>query len=191
MYQRTISLDEVDNISPDKLAELKTCFNSFDDDHSGTITKSEFTYALTKLNIYIESGEIQGLFNEFDTDGNNTLEFEEFLQLVARLDPRLGQEIEINKAFKLFDHDQDGFINRSELIEGLTRFGITPTEDDVDLLFLMTDDNNDGLITHSEFRNILYDTPAVEVPASRPGSQDSSPSFRRKELPSNAQDNVL
>ena len=183
MFQHTISLEEIDNISPEKLAELKTCFNSFDDDDSGTITKQEFSYALTRLNIYIESGEIQGLFNEFDTDGNNTLEFEEFLKLVARLDPKLGQEIEINKAFKLFDHNQDGFITRGELMEGLTQFGVNTTEDDIDLLFLMTDDNKDGLINHAEFRNILYDVPVLETPSlpSRPGSENSSPAFRRKE----------
>ena len=45
-------------------------------------------------------------------DGNDSLDFSEFLMLTAKLDPRIGQEIEINKAFKLFDKDNDGYITR-------------------------------------------------------------------------------
>ena len=48
-------------------------------------------------------------------DGNDSLDFSEFLMLTAKLDPRIGQEIEINKAFKLFDKDNDGFITRYNL----------------------------------------------------------------------------
>ena len=56
--------------------------------------------------------EVKGIIEEYDVDGNDSLDFSEFLMLTAKLDPRIGQEIEINKAFKLFDKDNDGFITR-------------------------------------------------------------------------------
>ena len=56
--------------------------------------------------------EIKGIIEEYDVDGNDSLDFSEFLMLTAKLDPRIGQEIEINKAFKLFDKDNDGYITR-------------------------------------------------------------------------------
>ena len=38
---------------------------------------------------------------------------------------------------------------RSEVEEGLKRFGISTCEDDIDLLFDITDNDNDGLITQT------------------------------------------
>ena len=52
------------------------------------------------------------IIEEYDVDGNDSLDFSEFLMLTAKLDPRIGQEIEINKAFKLFDKDNNGYITR-------------------------------------------------------------------------------
>ena len=55
---------------------------------------------------------MKSIIEEYDVDGNDSLDFSEFLMLTAKLDPRIGQEIEINKAFKLFDKDNDGYITR-------------------------------------------------------------------------------
>ena len=172
-----ISLEDVDNLAPQKLQDLRNCFDHLDTDKNERITVPEFKYGLTKLHIFIDSEEIHELIKEYDTDGDNSLDFEEFVQLVARLDPCTGQEIEINKAFKLFDKDQDGFITRSEVTEALTRFGISASEADVELLFAMTDDDNDGLINHAEFRNILYDAPTEVEPPLELRSPPSSPVF--------------
>ena len=63
-------------------------------------------------NLIMYFQEVKGIIEEYDVDGNDSLDFSEFLMLTAKLDPRIGQEIEINKAFKLFDKDNDGFITR-------------------------------------------------------------------------------
>ena len=39
--------------------------------------------------------------------------------------------------------------SRTEVADALTRFGITSTEEDIDLLFALTDDNKDGLINRT------------------------------------------
>ena len=186
VVMRPISLEDIDNISAAKLQELRECFDTIDDDQNGTISQKEFQYALTKLNIFIGSDEVRELFFEYDTNNDNNLDFDEFIQLVAKLDPSVSQEIEINQAFKLFDLNQDGYITRYEVKEALTRFGITASEEDLDLLFAMTDNDKDGRINHAEFRNILYDPPTVPQPDTlAPGTgvserSNSSPSLKRR-----------
>ncbi|XP_063690212.1 neo-calmodulin-like [Bolinopsis microptera] len=177
VVMRQLSLEDIDNISPGKLKELRECFDTFDDDQNGTISQKEFQYALTKLNIFIGSDEVRDLFFEYDTNNDNILDFDEFIKLVSKLDPTVSQEIEINQAFKLFDLNQDGYITRHEVKEALTRFGITASEDEIDLLFTMTDDDKDGMINHAEFRNMLYDPPSAIQPVSLSSSGRQSGSL--------------
>ena len=159
----TFSMEDVDNISKEKVEELRGIFKTFDDDDSGNITAQEFQYALTKMNVFLPKDTVKEMIWEYDTDGDCNLDFDEFLKLISRLDPRVGQEIEINKAFKLFDKDHDGFISRLEIVDALTHFGINASDDDVEMIFSITDDNNDGKISHLEFRNILFDAAAPEI----------------------------
>lgn len=181
-----VSMDDIDNISQEKREELRGIFNTFDDDGSGTITAQEFQYALTKMNVYLPKNEVRDMIWEYDTDGDCNLDFDEFLKLISRMDPRVGQEIEINKAFKLFDKNRDGFISRTEIVDALTHFGIAATDDEVEMLVSITDDNEDGKISHAEFRNILFDAAAPEMPlgavaaSSKPGSPNLPTPRRRR-----------
>ena len=52
-YDKYVSMDDEDNLAPEKLAELKSCFGSFDRNGDGTISASEFQNALIRMNIYI------------------------------------------------------------------------------------------------------------------------------------------
>lgn len=59
---------------------------------------------------------------------------------------------------------------RAELIDAISRFGIHVSKEEADDLFTVTDDNSDDLITHTEFKNILYDAvPPATVPIGGPG----------------------
>ena len=181
-FTTMFSMDDIDNISKEKVEELRNIFNTFDDDGSGNITVQEFQYALTKMNVYLPKEQVRDMIWEYDTDGDCNLDFDEFLKLISRLDPRVGQEIEINKAFKLFDKNHDGYISRTEIVDALTHFGITATDEDIEMLFSITDDNDDGMISHAEFRNILFDAAAPEMPlGAMPGS--ASPTAGSPRLP--------
>ena len=52
-YDNYVSMDDEDNLAPEKLAELKSCFGSFDRNGDGTISANEFQNALIRMNIYI------------------------------------------------------------------------------------------------------------------------------------------
>ena len=152
-----IIMEDIDNISSEKLSELKDCFTTIDVDKSGAISITEFYFALGQMNLYVPMDEVRQMIYQHDTDGGLTLDFREFIKLIAMLDPNVSQEIEINKAFKLFDQDGDGFISRSELEDALSRFGVAATEEEVVHLFDVTDDDKDGFISQTEFKNLLYE----------------------------------
>ena len=176
-------MEDIDNISKEKVEELRNIFKTFDDDDSGNITAQEFQYALTKMNVYLPKETVREMIWEYDTDGDCNLDFDEFLKLISRLDPRIGQEIEINKAFKLFDKNHDGFLSKVEIVDALVHFGINASDEDVEMIFSITDDNADGKISHAEFRNILFDAAAPEMPLSAmaaPSSPGSPKSGRAR-----------
>ncbi|KAL5262446.1 hypothetical protein ACHWQZ_G007990 [Mnemiopsis leidyi] len=183
-FSTMFSMDDIDNISKEKVEELRNIFNTFDDDGSGSITVEEFQYALTKMNVYLPKDQVREMIWEYDTDGDCNLDFDEFLKLISRLDPRIGQEIEINKAFKLFDKNHDGYISKTEIVDALNHFGITATDEDIEMLFSITDDNDDGMISHAEFRNILFDAAAPEMPlGGLPGSTSPAAGSPRASSP--------
>ena len=150
-------MDDIDNISPAKLTELQDCFKTMDEDKSGSISIIEFYFALGKMGLYVPMDEVKQLIYQHDTDGGLTLDFVEFIKLFAMLDPKVGQEIEINKAFKLFDKNGDGYITRTELVDALSHFGVSASEEDVEKIFDVTDNDEDGTISLEEFQNLLYD----------------------------------
>ena len=50
-----------------------------------------------------------------DGDGNGLIDFQEFLQMMSRKAGEGDEEEEIKEAFKVFDQDGNGLIDRNEL----------------------------------------------------------------------------
>jgi len=54
-------------------------------------------------------------------------------------------------AFRVFDFDNRGSVNRYDLKSGLNDLGVFPSEEDLDLFFSRYDTNGDRLLRFSEF----------------------------------------
>ena len=59
--------------------------------------------------------ELLELVMEVDLDGNGTIDFTEFLEMMKKKASEADQMEDLREAFKIFDADQDGYINISEL----------------------------------------------------------------------------
>lgn len=86
-----------------QLDELRTCFNLFDEDQSGSICSSELKKVLDALGIQVNDNELVGLMNWMDSDGSGQIDFKEFANVMADLFYQKPNKRELNEAFKYFD----------------------------------------------------------------------------------------
>ncbi|KAJ2811529.1 hypothetical protein H4S07_002005, partial [Coemansia furcata] len=56
--------------------------------------------------------------------------------------------------FKTFDENGDGFITKSELRKALDKFGMKPSDEDINEMMANADTNKDGHIDFKEFVKI-------------------------------------
>jgi len=69
-----------ENLSPEKVAEIRKEFDYFDSDHNGQIDLREFIEMLTILSPKTKARQVQDGFNLIDSNGDGYIDFEEFLE---------------------------------------------------------------------------------------------------------------
>merc|ERR1719342_497641 len=95
--------------------------------------------------------ELQDMINEVDKDGTGLVEFPVFLYMMAKKENDETAEDEIREAFKVFDGDGNGFINRVELRHVMMNLGERMSEVECDALVDEADIDGDGCINYEEF----------------------------------------
>lgn len=68
-----------EDLSPEKIAEIRKEFDYFDSDHNGQIDLREFIEMLTILSPKTKASQVQDGFNLIDNNGDGYIDFEEFL----------------------------------------------------------------------------------------------------------------
>ncbi|GAA6077083.1 troponin C, slow skeletal and cardiac muscles, partial, partial [Tachysurus ichikawai] len=82
---------------------------------------------------------------------SGTVDFEEFLVMMVRCmrdDSKGKSEEELAELFRMFDRNEDGYIDLEELKVMLEETGENITEDDIEELMNDGDKNNDGRIDY-------------------------------------------
>jgi calmodulin len=64
--------------------ELRVHFDSFDKDHSGSITLDELKAVMRSLGDSPTDAEVKKIISEVDADNNGTIEFNEFLEVRSK-----------------------------------------------------------------------------------------------------------
>ena len=112
------------------------------------------------------------MVNEVDKDGTGSIDFPEFLTMMSLKINEENAEEELREAFKVFDGDGNGFIDRKELGLMMRFMGETLTEEEIQVeemnkrqLFSISffikmiieeaDSNKDGLIDYTEFYKMM------------------------------------
>ena len=88
--------------------EIKQAFDLFDTSGSGTIEAKELKVALRALGFEPPKEEIKNLIGGYDKDGSGRIDFHEFLNIMITKMSEKDAATELEKAFELFDVDQDG-----------------------------------------------------------------------------------
>jgi Ca2+-binding EF-hand superfamily protein len=150
-------------------APLRRIFNAFDPCRTGFITLRAFK-ALLRNEVGLtqhSDEELDFCFREVDRDGDDALTFREFEQAVTGEDKqkqindmlnRLGaalrrEDIRIGELLVMFDLDNSGELDRSEIVRLLERVQYKASEAEINVIMEEFDADASGTISITEFRN--------------------------------------
>ncbi|XP_021355925.1 neo-calmodulin-like isoform X3 [Mizuhopecten yessoensis] len=149
--------------------ELKQAFNLFDKNNDGKISSEELGCVMRMLRHNYTQEDIDDMIKNADTNENGFVEFDEFVVLMRRWHQNtevdgaaasssvspISNEKQL-EAFKVFDMDGNGYIDKHELRYTMRRLGENLSEEDIKEMFKEADLNGDGMIDFNEFTRLLH-----------------------------------
>lgn len=136
-------------LDPNEMNELKAIFQELDKNGDGSISFDELQIGLGKR----ENGEeLLRILRAADTDGNGTINYTEFLAATMNATTFLKDQY-LRTAFKMFDKDNSGKIDSSEIGELLSgeEFRDVYSSEQLEAAIKEVDSNGDGEIDFEEF----------------------------------------
>mmetsp|Transcript_99098 Transcript_99098/g.279980 ORF Transcript_99098/g.279980 Transcript_99098/m.279980 type:complete len:526 (-) Transcript_99098:23-1600(-) len=145
----------VTQLSDNAIKELKDLFMCMDENNDGTLSVGELKEGLQKAGVAVPE-DLREMMDSIDTDGSGVIDYSEFM--AATMDKRKYiQEDVCWRAFKTFDVDGSGCIDKEELKRLLGMHGVGDvmqvqvTENEVNAIMQEVDLNGDGRIDFDEF----------------------------------------
>jgi len=142
-------------IPGDMLILYQDAFAHFDRANCGMISIKLLGQLLRFVGENPSDAEVQDLMNEVDAGSCGSFKFPNFLGMMARKIDENSAEDEIREAFKVFDNDGNGFINRQELGYVMENLGEEMEQEEIQSLINEIDIDGDGQINYEEFYNMM------------------------------------
>lgn len=141
-------------VSPFHFANL-CLHSSFRFCNPGTIELHELQQVMRKLGQNPSEKELAEMISSVDDNGDMEIDFDEFLILMKSRIGTRDPEQELRDAFKVFDTDDSGAIDRKELKRLMKKLGQQLTEAEIDAMMSEVDENGDGEISFEEFKALM------------------------------------
>merc|ERR1712241_235932 len=135
-----------EKLSEEQIGEFQDAFAFYDSDHDGIINAHELSLILRSIGQNPTEAELQDMVNEVDKDGTGSLDFPEFLLMMGMKINEQNAEDEIREAFKVFEGDGNGYINRQELPLVMMNLGEPMTTEEIQGMINEADRDGDGQI---------------------------------------------
>lgn len=144
-------------------AEVMSAFNSWDSNKDGQISFAELKAAVQRSGQKLSDEDINAIFVVGDVDQNGEIDLDEFKAMmlpscsdvVAKFRAIRKTVRDVQMAFKQFDSDGNGSIDKNELTSALRSSGGTFTQQDIDALFAAGDVDGNGEIDYEEFIGLM------------------------------------
>lgn len=154
-----------------RLISAESAFGLFDKNKDGSISREEFRSAMNNMGIKLTGPELDSVMRSIDTDQDGGIKYKEFIkklqiygaQCVTEEQQILNTVYEsikklgysLYEVFQIFDRDNDGQINRQDLIDSFNNFGLGLTVSQIEKILKLIDSNRDGAIEFSEFNRVF------------------------------------
>lgn len=133
--------------------ELISIFKSLDINNDGELSKEELFIGLRKVDLNLTEVDIEELINRIDNNKSQSIDYMEFVAAAINRNTLLSEE-KMKNCFNIFDKDKNGKISINELKTILQ--GNEMVNNNVwKYLMEQADENKDGEIEYSEFKNLL------------------------------------
>ncbi|XP_073271956.1 probable calcium-binding protein CML44 [Primulina huaijiensis] len=152
-------------MSPLNTTHLHRIFNNLDKNGDGLVSLDELMWLLEKINVPAKRDELELLVGEKSLDYIDFLFFYQTLikgnmfqekSLLEHEDDDVS-EMDLRKAFRVFDLNGDGFISCEELQIALSRLGLWDERcgQDCKRMIDVYDTNSDGFLDFEEFKDMM------------------------------------
>lgn len=143
-------------LTEERIVNLRAMFLQMDRNSDGTLSLKELKAGLQQAGVRCPRN-LEKMLEEADTDGSGVVDYTEFL--AATMDKKLyHQESAVWVAFKKFDLDNSGCIDKNELAKVLGDGTLMEamhlsdeSKSNLERIFAQVDVNGDGLIDFDEF----------------------------------------
>ena len=139
--------------------DVQAAFKRFDADGDGSIDKREMTQALSSNGMDFTAQEVDAIFAAGDINRDGTVDYEEFIALmcpsaaaiVSKFRSQYKNLDNVIAAFKRFDRNNDGALDKAELSQAMKSSGQSYSDIEVDAIFSLGDSDGDGEVSLQEF----------------------------------------
>merc|ERR1719281_703357 len=145
-------------LSDEQKQEIKEAFELFDTDKTGTIDYHELKVCMRALGFDVKKQEVLNLMRQHDRAETGSVTFEGFNEILTEKYLERDPEVEIEKAFTLFDDDGTGKISLRNLRRVARDLGEKLSDDELQAMIDEFDKDQDGMINQEEFGYILKQT---------------------------------
>lgn len=150
-------IDDNAEFPQEYIDEFKKAIALVAKDENGTITYVELGNVLRKLGREHSDDELKEMIRKAEKSGDNTgiIDFAEFLELLATEMGDTEHIKTLEKAFDVFDKNDDGFISIAEFKHVLKNIDPKFTEEQIATFIRKADTKNNGLIDCAGFINSI------------------------------------
>ena len=103
-------------LTQEQKEEIDNAFMLFDRDNNNFIDIVELKDALRALGVFLKKDQVRTFMEQADKDGSGGIDRVEFMALMAELIERRDQKKELSKVFNMYDDNDNGLINSSNLL---------------------------------------------------------------------------
>merc|ERR1711892_359002 len=140
---------------PEEVILFQDAFQQLDKTKCGMLPTKLLGQLLRFVGENPSDAEVQDLMNEVDVGAVGSFKFPNFLAMMLRKIDEISGEEEIREAFKVFDSNGDGFINRRELGYVMENLGENMEKEEIESLINEIDIDGDGQINYEEFYTMM------------------------------------